>query len=80
MNGYEVLKYSDRTQRDHDFYALRNSSSSLPEERQAIKFSDVEAVMLSDEEFKLSDKGRVVYRSMFFIAYPKEIHGQRVRA
>jgi len=50
-----------------------------PQERQAVKYSDVEPEMLSEDEFKLDAKGRVVYINYYFIAYPKDINGHRVR-
>jgi hypothetical protein len=80
MEGYEIFQYDNAAKRDAYFRNLRESSFSLPEERQAIRWSDVEPLMKSEDEFQLDDKGRVMYRSLFFVAYPIDVHGHRVRA
>jgi hypothetical protein len=80
MNGFDTQKYTEKSRRDVAFDNLRVSSFSFPNERQVIRYSDVEPVMINDEEFKLDDKGRVVYRSVYFLASPIDIHGHRVRA
>jgi hypothetical protein len=80
MRGFETQKYTEKSRRDVAFDNLRTSSMSLPNEKQAIKWSDVEPVMISEDEFKLDNKGRIIYKSVFFLAYPKDIHGHRVRA
>ena len=79
MEGHEVLKFIDKDWRNEVFRRLRHEPDHTPQERQAVKFSEVEPEMLTEDEFKLDAKGRVVYRSYFFIAYPKDIHGHRVR-
>jgi hypothetical protein len=79
MDGYEVLKFSESPWRDEIFRRLRHDPDHTPQERQAVKFSEVEAEMLAEDEFKLDDKGRIVYISYYFIAYPKEVNGRRVR-
>jgi hypothetical protein len=80
MTGFETFKYSDKDQRNNYFEEMKTSSFSLPNERQVIRWSDVEPVMASEEEFQLDNRGRVVYQSVFFLSYPKDIHGRRVRA
>ncbi len=80
MNGFETIKTTDKARRDNIFHELRSSEMSLPEERQAVKYSDVEPIMLSEDEFALDEKNRVRYQTVFFVAYPKDIHGHRVRA
>ncbi len=78
MEGYEVLKFSESSWRDEIFRRLRHDPDHTPQERQAVKYSDVEPEMLSEDEFKLDVKGRVVYINYYFIAYPKDINGHRV--
>lgn len=79
MENFETLKFIDKDRRDLSFYKMRHESGWTPQERQAVKFSDAEPRMVSEEEFLLDDKGRIVYQTYYFIAYPKDIHGHRAR-
>lgn len=78
MDNFETRQYPNSDRRDIMFRFFKQGGD--PNERQVIKWSDVEPVMISEDEFKLDDKGRVVYKTVFFLAYPKDIHGHRVRA
>ena len=80
MEGFEGTTYTNKYQRDENFYNLRNSSFSFPNERQVVKWSDVEPLFVSGTTQPLLDeKGRRVYASVFCLAYPKDIHGHRAR-
>lgn len=77
MEGFETMVYKDKAQRDARFQYLRHSD--FANERQVIKYSDPEPMMVSEEEFRLDAKDRVMYQTKFFLAYPEDIHGHRVR-
>jgi hypothetical protein len=77
MNGMTTLQYSDKEKRDQIFDRLSNSEE--PNERQVIRYSDPAPVMLTDEEFKLDEKGRVIYRTGYFLAYPEECTWKRLK-
>lgn len=77
MNGMTTLRYSDKAKRDEVFNRLR--ASEEPNERQVIRYSDPMPVMVSDEEFKLDEKGRVVYKTGYFLAYPEECTWKRLK-
>lgn len=78
QSNFETLKFTDKGARDRAF-ELRKASFDSFNEPQVIKYSVPEPVMLSEEEFKLDEKGRVVYKTAYFLAYPKDIHGHRKR-
>lgn len=81
MEGFESVQFTDKDKRDDYFRELRRSSFSFPNERQAIKYSDVAPLLVEGRtEPFLDSKGRQRYCSVFIVAYPKEIHGHRVRA
>lgn len=81
MESFESISFTTKYKRDEYFHNLRNSSFSLPEERQAVKYSDVAPLLVSGTTTPLLDeKGRQMYASIWVAAYPKEIHGHRVRA
>lgn len=81
MDGFESFQYIEKDKRDHYFSELRRSSFSFPNERQAVKYSDVEPLFREGStEPLLDEKGRQRWISVFIVAYPKEIHGHRVRA
>lgn len=63
-----TLQYFDKDKRNEVFDRLRRSD--LPNERKVVRYSDAIPVMLSEEEFKLDAKGRVIYRTAYFLAYP----------
>lgn len=65
-----VLMFKDKDKRDQVFQSLRESTE--PNERQVVKWSDPMPIMLSESEFKLDDKGRVMYETGWFVAYPNE--------
>ncbi len=80
---YEVYTSTDKAQRDRLFQALRTSSD--PFERQAVKFSGNEPVLDSDGKQIVLTKlyltagaktpkrqPRLVYRSTWSVAHPKE--------
>lgn len=77
MEGFETRQYSEVGKRDAMFGLLRREGD--PNERQVVRYSNPEPVMVSEEEFKLNDRGRVVYADKFYLAYPKEVHGHRAR-
>jgi hypothetical protein len=81
MESFETLKFIDKDNRDRSFERLKHGADSTPQEKQAIKYSDVEAEFYpTEDEFNLDEKGRVRYHAVYFVAYPKDIHGHRVRA
>jgi len=84
MEGFEIISFTNKYKRDESFYNLRNlrnSSFNFPNERQVVKWSDVKPLFVSGTTMPLLDeKGRRVYASVFYLAYPKDIHGHRVRA
>ncbi len=63
--GMEVITTTDKDQRDRMFDDLRKNGNRL--ERQVVKSSSVETVMVKD-----SISGKVVptYRSTYSVAYP----------
>lgn len=65
-----VLMFKDKAKRNEVFESLRHSTE--PNERKVVKWSDPMPVMLSEEEFKLDDKGRVIWEDCWFVAYPVE--------
>lgn len=75
--GMTILQYSDKEKRDDVFNRLRNSEE--PNEQQVVKYSDPIPVMISDEEFKLDEKGRIVYKTGYFLAYPEECTWKRLK-
>ena len=77
MEGMETLQYSDRDQWYGAFNRFRNSEEA--NERQVVKWTEPVALMLSEEEFKLDEKGRVVYDTKFFLAYPRESTWKRLK-
>jgi len=81
MEGFEGMSFTTKYKRDEAFHNLRHSSFSFPNERQVVKWSDPEPLFVSGTTTPLLDeKGRRRYATVFFLAYPKEIHGKRVRA
>lgn len=72
-----VLQYSEKDKRDDAFDRLRNSDE--PNERQVIRWSDPVAVMIGEQEFKLDEKGRVIYDTKYFLAYPQESTWKRLK-
>jgi len=80
MEGFEGVTYTNKYKRDENFHNLRNSSFSFPNERQVVKWSDVEPLFISGTTQPLLDeKGRRMYATVFCLAYPKDIHGHRAR-
>jgi len=77
MESFETQQYSDSFHRNAAFERLRQDGD--PNEKQAVRYSNPEPVMISEEEFKIDAKGRIVYADKFYLAYPKEIHGHRAR-
>jgi len=77
MNGMTTLQYSDKQKRDEVFDRLRKSEE--PNEQQVIRYSDPAPVMLSEEEFKLDDKGRIVYKTVYFLSYPEECTWKKLK-
>lgn len=65
-----VLMFKDKDKRNQVFESLRQSTE--PNERKVVKWSDPMPVMVSEEEFKLDLKGRVVWEDGWFVAYPTE--------
>lgn len=81
MYEFESVQFTDKFKRDDYFRELRRSSFSFPNERQAVKYSDVAPLLVEGTTTPLLDaKGRQQYCSVFIVAYPKDIHGHRVRA
>lgn len=72
MNQFEIISTHDKGARDQIFDELRHSD--LPNERQAIKFSDVEPILngLPHGELNLDSQDRVMYHSIFSVAYPRD--------
>jgi len=80
MEGFEGVTYTNKYKRDENFHNLRNSSFNFPNERQVVKWSDVEPLFISGTTQPLLDeKGRRMYATVFCLAYPKDIHGHRAR-
>jgi hypothetical protein len=77
MSGMMTLRYSDKQKRDEVFDRLRKSEE--PNEQQVIRYSDPLPVMISDEEFKLDERGRVVYKTGYFLAYPEECTWKKLK-
>lgn len=77
MEGMTTLQFSEKHKRDDVFHRLR--SSTEPNERQVIRYSNPVPVMISDEEFKLNDAGNVVYVTAWFLAYPNESTWKRLK-
>lgn len=65
-----VLMFKDKAKRNEVFESLRQSTE--PNERKVVKWSDPMPVMLSESEFKLDQKGRVVWEDGWFVGYPSE--------
>lgn len=63
--GMEVITTTDKDQRDRMFDDLRKNGNRL--ERQVVKFSSVETVMVEDS---VSGKAVPTYRSTYSVAYP----------
>lgn len=81
MYEFESVQFANKANRNDYFQELRRSSFSFPNERQAIKYSDVAPLFIEGTTTPLLDsKGRWQYCSVFFVAFPKDIHGHRVRA
>jgi hypothetical protein len=72
-----VLQYSEKHKRDDAFNRLRNSDE--PNERQVVRWSDPVPMMISEQEFKLDEKGRVIYDTKYFLAYPQESTWKRLK-
>jgi hypothetical protein len=77
MNGMTTLQYFDKQKRDEVYNRLRQSEE--PNERQVIRYSDPVPIMLSEEEFKLDQKNRVIYKTGYFLAYPEECTWKRLK-
>jgi hypothetical protein len=72
-----TLQYTDREKRDQSFDRLRNSEE--PNEQQVVRWSDPVAMMLSEDEFLIDERGRVVYHTNYFLAYPQESTWKRLK-
>lgn len=70
-NQFEIITTQDKSARDQIFDELRRSD--LPNERQAIRFSDCEPTFTGNPhgELSLDTKNRVMYHSTFSVAYPR---------
>jgi len=77
MEGMTTLQYTDREKRDQIFDRLRKSEE--PNEKQVVRWSDVMPVMVNDEEFRLDASNRVVYKTVYFLAYPQESTWKRLK-
>jgi hypothetical protein len=77
MEGMETLQYTDRDQWYSAYDRLHNSEEA--NEQQVVKWTEPVAVMLSEEEFKLDERGRVIYHTAYFLAYPRESTWKRLK-
>jgi hypothetical protein len=77
MEGMTTLQYTEKHKRDDVFHRLRCSPE--PNERQVIRYSNPVPTMINEEEFKLDEKGRVVYKTAYFLAYPNECTWKRLK-
>jgi hypothetical protein len=77
MDGMTTLQYTDKEKRDQSFDRLRNSDE--PNEQQVVRWSDVMPVMVNDEEFRCDASNRVVYKTVYFLAYPQESTWKRLK-
>ncbi len=79
MSNTEVMVYRDKFARDAVFDDLRRTGNRS--EQEVVKFSDVEPILngLPHGELELDSKGRVRYRSIFCLAYPRREDERKTR-
>lgn len=68
VDQFETITMSDKEKRDEMFRELRGTGNA--NERRAVRFSNPEPVMASEDEICLDKKGRPRYTSMYSVAYP----------
>ncbi len=65
-----TMEFSEKDKRDEVFLRLKYQGEGG--ETSVVRWSDPVPMMVSESEFLLDERGRVIYRDKFYLAYPQE--------